>query len=269
MSCAEPIEPAARMTSPRQLGRARFAILPPTHAGGAAAVEHQALDEAVGLQPQIGAIEHRLEKGGRRRPAPAAFLIDVKGAAPFVVAGVEIGNGLDVGLLGCGAEGVEQVPMHPRRLNAQFTADAMCVALAQEVIFVLLEVGQHVVPAPAAESELAPMVVVGGLAAHVDHGVDRRRAADRLAARITEAAAVEAFLRLGLEAPVRARVADGEQIADRDVKPDPIVAAAGLEHQHALGGCRPTADWQGGSRPSPRRRRCSRTRPRSSPLRVE
>ena len=80
------------------------------------------------------------------------------------------------------------------------------------------------------------MIVIGGLAAHIDHGVDRRRAADHLAARIIEAAAVEARLRLGLEAPVRARIADREQIADRNVKPDPIVAAAGFEDEHALVG---------------------------------
>ena len=76
------------------------------------------------------------------------------------------------------------------------------------------------------------MIVVGGLPAHIDHGVDRRRAADHLAARIVEAAAVEAFLRLGLEAPVRPRIADCEQVTDRNVKPYPIVAAARFEHQH-------------------------------------
>src|SRR5277367_731926 len=102
------------------------------------------------------------------------------------------------------------------------------------MILVALEVGQHVVPAPAVESELAPMVVVGSLAAHIDHGVDRGRAADRLAARITEAAAIEPFLRLSLEAPVRAWIADSEQIADGDVKPYPIVAAARFEKEHAF-----------------------------------
>src|SRR5205823_4273533 len=85
----------------------------------------------------------------------------------------------------------------------------------------------------AGEPELAPMVVIGGLAAHVDHGVDGRGAADHLAARIVEAAAVEALLRLGPEHPVRARIADGEEIPDGDVEPDPIVLAAGFEQQHA------------------------------------
>ena len=111
---------------------------------------------------------------------------------------------------------------------------AWCCARAEEMVLVLAEVRQHVVPAPAGKPKLAPMVVVGGLAAHVDHGVDRGRAADHLAARIVQAAAVEALLGLGLEHPVRARIADGEQVADRDVEPDPVVAAAGFQQQHAL-----------------------------------
>src|SRR5580704_456965 len=80
------------------------------------------------------------------------------------------------------------------------------------------------------------MIVIGGLAAHIDHGVDRRRAADHLAARIIQAAAVETFLGLGLEAPIGARIANGEQIANWNMKPDPVVAAAGLEDEYALAG---------------------------------
>src|SRR5207244_2109092 len=38
---------------------------------------------------------------------------------------------------------------------------------------------------------------------------------------------------LGLEHPVRAWIADSEQVAHRDVEPDPVVAPARLEHQHA------------------------------------
>ena len=62
------------------------------------------------------------------------------------------------------------------------------------------------------------------------------RAADHLAARIVQRAAVQARLGLGLEHPVRARIADGEQIADRNVEPDPVVLAAGLQQQHPSGG---------------------------------
>ena len=117
-------------------------------------------------------MQHRLEEGGRRRPAPAALLIDVKGAAAFVVAGVEVRNGLDVGLFGGGAEGIEHVPAHARLLDRQFAAAAMQLAFAKEMIFMPLEKRQHIVPAPAGEPKLAPMIVVGRLPAHIDHGVD-------------------------------------------------------------------------------------------------
>src|ERR1700691_5760619 len=100
--------------------------------------------------------------------------------------------------------------MHARRLDTQFAADAVRVAFAEKMIFVPLEARQQVIPAPAVEPKLPPMIVVRGLAAHVDHGIDRGRAADDLAARIVEAAAIEPRFRLGLEAPVRARIADGE-----------------------------------------------------------
>jgi hypothetical protein len=151
----------------------------------------------------------------------------------FVVAGVEIGDRLDARLGGGGAKRLEQRPSHPRRLDPPFAADPVVSARPEEIILMALEPGQHVVPAPAGEAELAPMIIVGGLAAHIDHGVDGGRAADHLAAGIVQAAAVEAFLRLGLEHPVRTRIADGEEIADRDVVPDPVVAPAGLQQQHA------------------------------------
>src|SRR5207248_10694799 len=126
-------------------------------------------------------------------------------------AAIKSGDGLDSGLFRGSAKGVEQVPAHPRRLDMPFAADAMRGALAHEMIFVAPEKRQHIVPAPAVEPELPPMIVVRRLAAHIDHGVDRRRAADHLAAWIVQAAAVQAGLRLGLETPIRTRVADCEQ----------------------------------------------------------
>ena len=211
-----------------------LAVLPEAHAVGARAVECHGFDKTLGLEPQVRAIEHRLEEAARRRPAPAALLVDVVGARALVVAGVEIVDPLDAGLLGGHAERIEQIPAHARMLDPPFAADRMMIAFAEEMVLVLLEERQHVVPAPAGEAELAPVVVVAGLAAHVDHGVDRRRAADHLAARIVQRAAVEAGHRFGLEHPVGARIADREQVTDRDVIPDPVVAAAGFEQQHAI-----------------------------------
>ena len=153
--------------------RPRLSALRPAHAGGAPAVEHDTFDQAAGLEPQVGTLEHRLEEGARRRPAPAALLVDVEGTDAFVVAAVEIGDGFDAGLFGGGAKSVEQVPAHPRRRHVPLAADRVRFAFAEKMIFVALEIRQHIVPAPAAQAELAPVIVVGGLAAHIDHRVDR------------------------------------------------------------------------------------------------
>src|SRR5690348_14253479 len=81
-------------------GGSQPTILPPAHADRAAAIEYDRFDQAAGLEPQIGPMKHRLEEGARRRPAPSALLVHVKGGAALVVAGVEVRNRLDAGLLG-------------------------------------------------------------------------------------------------------------------------------------------------------------------------
>ena len=55
-------------------------------------------------------MQHRLEKSARRRPSPAALLVDVKIADALVVAGVEILDGRDAVLVRCRAERVENFP---------------------------------------------------------------------------------------------------------------------------------------------------------------
>eukprot|EP01035_Chromulina_nebulosa_P030178 gene30179-40082_t len=104
----------------------------------------------------------------------------------------------------------------------------------RDVVFLGEEQRQDVVPPPAVQAQLSPAVVVRRLATHVDHRVDRRRPADHPAARILQAAAVQTGHGLGLVHPVGARIADRKQVADRDVEPDPVVVAAGLQHQHAV-----------------------------------
>lgn len=105
------------------------------------------------------------------------------------------------------------------------------------MVFVQLEVGQGVVPGPVAVArQLRPLVVVTCLAAHVDHAVDARRAAQRLAARVTQRAAIQTSVRFGVEQPVGARVANAIQVADRNVNPVVVVLAARLDQQHAFGG---------------------------------
>ncbi len=154
MICAEPIEPAARMTSPRQRADACLRR-PAASARRRRAVPSNTMPST--RQPVSSRRLLRLSAGLRNarrgRPAPAALLIDVERAAALVVAAVEVGNRFDAGLFGRGAKGVEQIPSHARRCDAPFAAGRVRVAFAQEMIFVPLEIRQHVVPAPAGQGQ--------------------------------------------------------------------------------------------------------------------
>ena len=189
-----------------------------------------------GLEPQIGTMQHRLQEAARGAPSPAATLIDLEIGRALVVAGVEIRDLLDAGHLGRVADRVENRPTHPRRLDPPFPARPMKLVGRRDVILVLEEERQHIVPTPTFETELTPALIVGGLSAHVDHRVDGRRAPDDLAPRVSQRAAVQAGFDPGREEPIGALVADRKEIAGRNVEPDPIVEAAGFQHEHALGG---------------------------------
>src|SRR5882724_12046463 len=70
------------------------------------------------------------------------------------------------------------------------------------VTFRTLEIGQDLLPRPALASKRCPVVIVGVMAADIDHAVDRARSAQRLAARLVASASVEPRLRHCLEGPV-------------------------------------------------------------------
>ena len=130
-----------------------------------------------------------------RGPADAAPLGHLEIAAALVVAAVEIVGLRDAALLGGVAERVEDLPRHPRRLDPPFAAGAVELVRTLPVVLRPLEQRQHVVPGPAGIAELAPVIVVRRLAAHVDHAVDGRAAAQHLAARIAQRAPVQSRAR--------------------------------------------------------------------------
>ena len=111
-----------------------LAALHEAHADRAAVLDDQAIDQHVLFQPQIGAVQHRLQKAARRRPAPSALLVDVEIADALIVAGVEIGNSSDAHFLRGIADRVENGPGQPRRLDPPAAAGAVMLALAEEMI---------------------------------------------------------------------------------------------------------------------------------------
>ena len=155
-------------------------------------------------------------------------------ADALIVAGVEIRNFWNAHFFRGFADGVQDNPGQPRGFDPPAAAGAMMLAFAQKMILQPPERRLDVVPTPAAKAKLAPVVVIGGLSPHRDHGVDGGGAADHLAAGVGQRTAIQAGLRFGSKHPVRARIADGEEIADRNVKPDPVVVAAGFQDQHAV-----------------------------------
>ncbi len=102
------------------------------------------------------------------------------------------------------------------------------------VVLRLAEVGQHRLPVPALAATLTPLIVIGVIAAHVDHAVDRAGATENLAARLIHDAVVEVRLRLGIEHPVHSRIDEGLGVTERNVDPRVGVLAAGLQQQNAM-----------------------------------
>ena len=108
---------------------------------------------------------------------------------------------------------------------------------SQVMIFVQLEIRQGLVPGPGIVTrQPGPLVVISRLPAHVNHAVDAAAAAQCLAARVAQHAAVQPRVGLGAVEPVGARVANAVQVAYRDVNPVVVILAPGLDQQHTLAG---------------------------------
>ena len=172
----------------------------------AGAVEEHAVGVHVGLDREVRAVHDRVQVGDRRAAAPAVARRELVPAEAVLARAVEVLAGRQAARRRGVEEGLRQPGARERVRDAQRPADAVVLGGAAHVVLRAQEVGQHVVPAPA---QLGPLVVVGRVAADVDHRVDRRGAAERLAARQVDAAIVETRLVAGAEVPVvlRAEVA--------------------------------------------------------------
>src|SRR5262245_16340822 len=96
-------------------------------------------------------------------------------------------------------------------------------------MFHALEIGQHVLVAPAGGTQRLPAVVVTGSTAQKHKAIDRARTAEHLAARPAEAPAVEVGLGFRLIAPVDVGIGHQFAEAEGDVDPRIAVAPAGFE----------------------------------------
>ncbi len=201
--------------------------------GRALARDHDARGERVGLDFEIGAFAHRPQifVGGAGAPAIAHRELVIAGT--FLGRAVEILVARNPRGLGRRDESFADRMLESQIGDAQRTAGAVECIGAALLILGLLEIRQHVVIAPAGIAELAPMIEILRLAADIDEAVDRARTAEDLAARPHDLPAIDAGIRLGLEAPAQLRM-HGAEIADGDMDPGIAVFRAGLEQQDAM-----------------------------------
>ena len=182
------------------------------------ALEQDLAGERAGFDPEVRAGHCRVEIGDCGRAALAVADVDLKPADPFLLGSVEIaarkaerfaggncgfGNLVTIGGIG----------------DVERAADRMVVAFAVGLMLGAAEIREDIVPRPALGTQLPPMVVVTALSANVEHGVDRRGAAEHFTARPDMLAVAGAGIGIGQIEPVDLWVLERLRIADRDVNP--------------------------------------------------
>src|ERR1700730_14081099 len=212
------------------MGDAEPAVSAKARADGAAALAQDLLGQSSSDDPEIGALHRRTQIPDGRRAALSVARRRLVIADPVLARTVEI---VVAGKaeLGCGRdEGLADRVLCDIR-HAERAAGAVERVSPAHLVLRAPEIGQHILERPAGIAELAPMVEILGLAADIDHAVDRRRPAQHLAPRPKDPAVGGTRIGLGLVAPVDAGIGEGLAEAQRYVNPAVLVLAACLEQE--------------------------------------
>ena len=168
---------------------------------GALFFQQDAGGEGAGEDVQVRARQIGRDIGLGSAVAFALFMGHLVVAHPFLLYPVEVGIAAKAGLntslykqfsKTVGARQIHHIqwPIRPMKF--------ICTAL---IVLGFPEIRQHLGIRPARVALGGPVVVVGPVAAGVDHGVERAGAAQYLAARLVTAAAIQARLWHGVQAP--------------------------------------------------------------------
>ena len=203
---------------------------------GAAVIGYDALGHGAGNHLQIGAVPHRFQKRRRRGMAAAIFDGDLPGAPAFLVFAVEIVAQWE--LQGFGRiqkRGCDRIDAH---VIADIQRPALAVKFGFSLAFVILrspEIGQHLGVGPALIAEVRPFVIVQGMAAHIDHAVDRRRAAEGATPRNINGAVAGVFLIGGGIAPIQDPVMHQRHQRRRNMDERTVVLGPGFDQADPVG----------------------------------
>jgi hypothetical protein len=205
------------------------------HPGGAQPVKGHAQHLGRRDKPEIAPAQRRPQKRVRRRMAPAAPGGQGIGADAFGQHGVAGGKS---GLLRRGQVMPAQLVVLRRAVADPQRTRPGRAPVGRDPAFHPLEGRRRLGRPPARVSRRLPVGEIRGQAADIDHRVDRRRAAQQLAARPVDGASVKPRLGLGAEPPVHARVVEQPAIADRHPHVETPVGSAGLQKQHVVAAIR-------------------------------
>ena len=227
----DPIAPAVSTTSDPACATSSRALVEKFDADGPALLDDDPGDGHAGPHGEVGALQRRPQIGFGGAPALAVPDGELEEADAFLVGAVEIVVVPVAGRLGS----LEPHPLAGVEIGGiadmQRPSGAVQGVVAEAlVVLAHLEHRQHVGPGPARTPPGGPAVVVGGQAPHVDHGVERARAAHHPAAWPEDSAPPAAGLRHGVETPVRPRVEHRDPVG-RDVGGE-RGGPPGFEHQH-------------------------------------
>src|ERR1051326_3059546 len=191
------------------------------------------MDEGMGDELQVRALQRRTQIGARGAGAAAAAAGLLTPADAVAMTRRQIVDILAVfqtelfaGFENGGAD----------RRAVRFRGEEWALLAARVAGFALppfrfAEIGQAIVPRPAAIAELGPMIVILGLPTDVNEPVDRGRAADHPAARVNDRAAIGAGISLRAVLPRQGVMVEHLEEAGRDVNERVPVAPAGLDQQ--------------------------------------
>jgi len=220
------------------LGRARAAGAV-AHSHGALAFQQHACGRAAGAQIDASSLQRWVQVGAGRTQAPGreAARVDheLPGAHAVLRLGVGVGHVGVAQALGCLDEQVAQRAGSDRVGHDQrpFAAPVAVVARAQARL-ALLEVGQHVLIAPAGVTHGGPVVEVVALATVVYQSIDGTRAADDFALRQFDGAPIRTGDGPAAKAPHQLVVEQVLDVARRNVDEGVGVARARLEYTHRV-----------------------------------
>ena len=234
--------PAAQDDFPCRGYSALRTVAPNGHTDRPAPSEIDTQDHSAGHQLQVFLRQCRVQKGARAATALPILLCHLVRPDTLLVGPVEVVVQAQLEGLSCLQKSVGDRVEKSQRGNIEFPAGAMIFVCTELTVLVLLEKGQHVSVAPTAIARRSPIIIVGLMAADVDHAIHRAGAADHTAPRAWKKPALQPPPSGPPVSPIETRAIEQRRVAGRSIdterRQQRPIGRPGLEYANAAGSVR-------------------------------